>query len=99
MVEHQLPKLAFAGSIPVSRSTRHLFTGAFCKVSRESNREPRGTSALQGKVKRLKRLFSGMARTSGDSRLPLHEAPVHRCFLKSLTIAERYALQGGVNRV
>ena len=23
MVEHQLPKLAFAGSIPVSRSTRH----------------------------------------------------------------------------
>ena len=29
MVEHQLPKLAFAGSIPVSRSMRHLFTGAF----------------------------------------------------------------------
>ena len=27
MVEHQLPKLAFAGSIPVSRSKRHLFTG------------------------------------------------------------------------
>ena len=43
MVEHQLPKLAFAGSIPVSRSTRHLFSGAFCKVLRESNREPQGT--------------------------------------------------------
>ena len=49
MVEHQLPKLAFAGSIPVSRSIRHSFMSAFYfyKGNRIGSREVRALHTVK----------------------------------------------------